>query len=119
MKYTVDNEIFVFKDRNDAQTWIDNKIKEYGNKQILTSSSEYRNAYPAIQKAWNVELIRDAPKAMSDAGVKFGDRVRYDIVGSFGNVKKQDGVIINIDGIPYVKIDGGRRKVMWHKGFRK
>lgn len=108
-----------FKSYDDAKKYIDRKLTQYGSKQAMTSSPEYRDAYPKIMAIRAKDMSANAIQPMKDVNVKFGDKVSYHAVGSFGNVDIKSGTVISKDGIPYVKLDGSRKTVLWHKGFRK
>ena len=109
------------KTYQEALEWIEKKSSEYGGKNTFLTSPEYRKKYPEIQKLYMESILTISTKgktAMEEAGAKEGQRVYYDIVGSFGTVEDQEGVIkIDKQGIPRVKLTTGK-SVKWHKGFR-
>ena len=120
-----------FKNYKEAQDWMNNRMSEYESANRFYASEEYREAYPAIKEASDREknnqsssLAVEARQAMTEAGVKFGDRVSYQHVGRFMTVEEYTGIIINRKGIPFVKFDegqktiNGKKSVRWHKGFK-
>jgi hypothetical protein len=110
------------KTYQEALDWIAKKSKEYGGKNEFLSSDEYRKAYPEIEKLRIGVLLDISAKgkiAMDEVGAKVGQRVYYDVVGLWGVVEQQEGVIkIDKQGIPRVKLDSGKI-VKWHKGFKQ
>lgn len=109
------------KSYQEALEWIEYKSKEYGSKNKFYSSREYRDKYTEINRFYLESLLKisnKGKKAMSEVGAKEGQRVYYDIVGFWGEVEHQEGVLkIDRNGIPKVKLDFGRT-VRWHKGFK-
>jgi hypothetical protein len=110
----------------EANKWIEDKSKEYGNKNKFLASDEYRNAYNEINdlhKQSANKFTDVAAEAMREASAKFGDRVEYSMASPFGEVFEYEGTIINRGGIPYVKLDrktrDGKNFVKWHKGFKE
>ena len=99
------------KDYKDALEWMEKKAKEYGGKDKFFSSSEYRNAYPQIQKLHTASLkdfSNKAYKAMSEVNAKSGQRVSYDVVGLWGHVERQEGtIVLDKKGVPKVKVVTG------------
>jgi hypothetical protein len=108
------------KTYQDALDWIALKSKEYGSKNEFLSSDEYRKAYPEVEKLRMEEILNisyKGKKAMEKVGAKEGQRVYYDVVGSWGYVEPQEGIIkFDKNGIPKVKLTSGKT-VRWHKGF--
>lgn len=111
----------------DAQKWIEQEAKKYDSKNEFYSTDEYKNAYPLIKELWNLEhnkIAYKSEKAMKEAGVKFGDAVFYDNVNPFGYAEEYTGIIVERNGIPYVKLDEGQKtitgakSVNWHKGWK-
>ena len=109
------------KTYQEALKWIEKKSIEYGGKNTFLMSSEYRKKYPEIQKLYMESLLTLSSKgktAMEEVEAKEGQKVYYDIVGSFGHVEQQEGIIkIDKQGIPRVKLITGK-SVRWHKGFK-
>ena len=109
------------KTYQEALEWIENKSKEYGGKNKFFASKEYRDKYNEIQDLYRKSLLDISLKgkfAMEEVGVKEGQRVYYDVVGFWGTIEHQEGIIkIDKNGIPKVKLDFGKT-VKWHKGFR-
>jgi len=76
---------FAFKTSADVKAWMDGKIREYGSKNALLASDEYRRAYPFIKKVNDAERavskVTDAEAAetaMTQAGLKYdADRVYF------------------------------------------
>ncbi len=105
----------------EAVEWIEKKSKEYGGKNIFFTSEEYRQKYPEIQKLYmeaNLNISNKGKEVMAEVGAMEGQRVYYDIVGSFGHVETQNGIIkFDKKGIPIVKLRSGKT-VRWHKGFK-
>lgn len=109
------------KTYREALEWIENKSKEYGSKNKFFTSQEYRDRYTEINKLYLESLINISNKgkeAMIEVGAKEGQRVYYDVIGSFGHVEQQEGIIkFDKKGIPRVKLTTGKT-VKWHKGFK-
>lgn len=128
IKRLKEQEILIFDSYKDALDWIKIKSNEYGSKNAFLSSDEYRSVYPYLDNLYQneKELYRKtAEDAMADVGIQFGDRVYYDYLGSFFDVDTYTGIVINKNGIPYVKYDkglvdmAGRKSSKWHKGWKK
>jgi len=118
----------MFETYEEAQRWIEKKSKEYGGRNRFFSSEEYKKHYRQIQKLHAKEsepYKKRAMEAMSEAGVKPGDKVLYDVVSPYGFVCEAKGKIVMRRGIPYVVLTKdsastfGRKSTKWHKGFRK
>lgn len=114
---------------DDWQKWMDNRIKEVGNRDEFLASDEYKAAYPDFAAAHKSqksskasETKRDASKAMKEAGVSFGDRVTWSAVSPFGFADVITGVLTEgSDGRPKVKLDepfNGKKTAGWHKGWK-
>lgn len=105
----------------EAVEWIGKKAKEYGGRNKFFVSQEYRDKYSEIDKLYHESLLNISNKgkeAMAEVGAKEGQRVYYDVVGSFGHVEQQEGIIkFDKNGIPKVKLTTGKT-VKWHKGFK-
>lgn len=115
-----------FLDYEHVQAWMEEKIKEYGGKGPFTSSQEFKDAYPEIDKLYREfkkENSAKKVKQMTEAGVAYGDKVRYSQLALLlGGVVVLEGTIVERRGIPYVRLDKpttGRREVRWHAGFQK
>jgi len=127
----ISEETPIFSDYEDALHYINVKQKEIG-KNIYLSSDEYKKIYPIVKKLYDVKkelnhqkTRKDAEKAMNEAGVSFNDKVEYTYMDMFMGANHYTGIVINKNGIPYVKYDKGledmkgNRSGRWHKGWRK
>ena len=117
-----------FADYSEALKWIHDRAQSYKSLNDFYTSNEYKSIYPLIKQMYDVEQSTFEKKALSElqkSGLKIGDRVTYDYVSSFFNVKSYTGVIVLRSGIPYVQLDAGqttmsgKKSVRWHKGFIK
>jgi len=116
-----------FDSYSEALEYVDNRAKDFSSKNEFYTSDEYKKLYPILQEVHKREIgewSKDAKKAMKSVGVKFGDKVQYTYVGSFMSSESYTGVIVNRDGIPYVKLDpgqstiDGKKSARWHKGWK-
>jgi len=119
---------FNFTSYEDAQIWMNQKSKEYKNQNEFYTSDEYKLAYPIILKLYEVEkssYSKMAKVAMQEASVNYGDRVFYDYLTPFMDSEKYSGVVVERNGLPYVKFDEGQQTISgakstkWHKGWKK
>ena len=112
----------MFKTYAEAIAWVETKTREDKG---FCASEEYRKFYPEIKALWESEnnaVSAEAQKAMLEVGVKYGDRVEYVPISALpGQVAT--GQIINVRGIPKVKLDPqcvtDKKHVRWHKGWVK
>lgn len=109
------------KTYEEAVDWIEKRSKEYGGKNKFFASCEYREKSPEIERLHKEVMGKHSDKvqdAMCSVGARPGDRVFYDVVGSWGHVETQEGTIFfDKKGIPKVKLGSGK-SVKWHKGFK-
>lgn len=109
------------KTYEEALEWIEERSREYGGKNKFFASCEYREKYPEIERLHKEAMGKHSGKAqnaMCSVDARPGDRVYYDVVGSWAHIKKQEGTIfIDKTGVPKVKLDSGK-SVKWHKGFK-
>lgn len=119
---------FNFTSYEDAQIWMNQKSKEYKNQNEFYTSDEYKLAYPIILKLYEVEkssYSKMAKAAMEESSVNYGDRVFYDYLTPFMDSEKYSGVVVERNGLPYVKFDEGQQTISgakstkWHKGWKK
>jgi len=113
----------------DVTEYIADGAKRYSGKNKFLSSAEYREVYPIIERIYSGEKVaryeqskNAADTAMSEAGVAYGDRIEYTLIGSYFNAETLKGTLVNRSGLPMVKLDekhNGKRYVKWHKGWRK
>jgi len=105
----------------EALDWIERRSKEYGGKNKFFASCEYREKYPEIERLHKKAMEAHQGKAqdaMCSVGARPGDKVYYDVVGSWGHVESQEGTILfDKKGVPKVKLTSGK-SVGWHKGFK-
>jgi hypothetical protein len=112
----------VFLSYDDARAWIDQKIKEQGKNQFL-SSDEYKRVAPYIRdlhKKARGEWAAGRESDMRKRGLDYGDRVHLSLVSPFGFADVLEGEIVKRGGAPYVRLDEpfqGRREVRWHRGW--
>lgn len=112
----------------DGLEWIEKQSKKYNSKNEFYASEEYKEAYSLLKDLHNIEkkeTSKLAAKEMEKAGVKYGDRVFYDYVTPFGVAEEYSGTVVEVGGLPRVKLDPGQKtitnskSVRWHKGFKK
>lgn len=118
-----------FQTYDEAQQWVESKAQEYGGKKKFAASDEYKNAYPEIDRLYQeerAESVKNADKAMRDAGVSIGDKVEYTPKNLWGAAQGPvTGKIVERGGTPYVQIDegqpaaSGKKRVRWHDGWQK
>jgi len=127
-KSLFEEENIVFEDYKDALKWIDLKVKEYKSKNAFLVSNEYKTIYPYINDLYNIEKEerkKEVDDIMKSVGIKYGDKVEYTYVSPFFTTEKYTGIVVNRNGIPYVKYDKGlvdmkgRKSSKWHKGWKK
>lgn len=84
------------KSYKEALEWIEKRSKEYGGKNQFFASCEYQEKYPEIEKLHKKAMEIYSNKtltAMCSVGARPGDKVFYDVVGSFGHVEALEGTI--------------------------
>jgi hypothetical protein len=106
---------------DEALQWIQERAKEYGGMNKFLSSCEYQQKYPEIEKLHKKAMDSYKSKAhdaMCSVNINAGDKVFYDVVGTWGHVEQQEGTVyIDTKGMPKVKLTSGK-SVKWHKGFK-
>lgn len=114
-----------FTTYSEALAWVEEQSRGYKTRNHFFASDEYRLAYPRIKMLYEEYKARkkedakkEAGSAMVGSGIEYGDRVFYDVLGFAFSVERLDGVVVERGGLPYVKLDNGKR-VRWHKGFIK
>ena len=125
------NNIPILNSYQDALDYIEMKSAQLGKNEFL-SSPEYKKLYPLVSKLYatekelkRMELESEAKEAMEKANVRFGDRVHYTFLDMFMGATHYTGVVVNRNGIPYVKYDKGlvdfkgNKSGRWHKGWKK
>lgn len=115
-----------FKTHEEALAYSNKRAKEYPSRNDYYASNEYKKMYPTLEKlrAKTMQgLAGKAKSAMKQAGAKEGNCVEYSIANPFGEIFIFEGKIkLDKTGIPFVHLNeavGGKKKVRWHKGFRK
>lgn len=117
-----------FVDYEEAQAWLQQKTKEHGNLKRFTSTQEYRDVHPEIDRLYK-EMKQTSSekriKQMNEYGIQFGDRVNYSYLNLFdaSGTTVLSGTVFNKNGIPYVRLDSptmdGRKEVRWIGNFEK
>ncbi len=110
----------------EALTHVNERAKQFSNKNEYYATDEYRNLYPELERLRKKKLqsmSQGAKQAMNEVDAKEGDHVEYSTSTPFGSIFVYEGIIkIYNNGVPYVFLDkpvNGKKTVRWHKGFRK
>lgn len=112
----------------DAQEWIKEKAIEYGSRNKLFASAEYKAVYPTIQRLHAQEkenLILEARQAVADAGLSSGDEVFYlspdKASGMYGKLYFANTGMPRVNVHTEFSLLGGKipsnKRVDWHKGW--
>ena len=118
----------VFTSYDDAIKWMEEQSKKYKSKGAFYGSDEYKQAYPVIQKLYKEEkdiFGKKGQEIMLGEGLNFGDSVFYDSISPFGLSENYSGIIVNRDGVPYIKlVEGqktmsGKKSLIWNKAWKK
>ncbi|MDY0386673.1 MAG: LPD38 domain-containing protein [Methanolobus sp.] len=117
---------FMEMDDDTLTEYIKSKENEYGGKNKWLISDEYKGIYPALKKRYDSkteELQKLAAKKLDESGLKIGDNVQYAVTSGLGLGQVITGTLVNRKGFPYVKtevpVNGGKKSVMWNKGWVK
>jgi hypothetical protein len=120
-------EIPDFKNYDEAQDFIQERIIVYGSKDVYTSSEEYRELYPKLNSLRQVAVNEQAKQgqvAMMEVGIKEGDLVEYVQSNPWSMTFIRKGKVkLDADGIPMVSLVqndvDSKKQVRWHKGYIK
>ena len=114
-----------FENYNDVENWIKIKSKEYKGKNWFFCSTEYKNAYPIINKLYQIHKknlhntkVKNANIAMKESNSHYGDKVEWSYGDPYGNITIIEGQLIEKNNLPFVKDSNGKNH-KWHKGFWK
>jgi hypothetical protein len=112
---------------------MEKKIQQYGSKSALLTSPEYAKAYPFIKKVNDAERAvskssdaETAEAAMTQAGLKYGDRVML-VHHHFLGATRASGTLVRKGKVPSVQIGDadrvyfpkGQKTVAWDTRWKK